>query len=584
MDIYRKLSALKQAWFRKSFFSYWKRLFCLFAIPFLLITILLSGFDGVKRNMYQQNTRTQEFFEVYYNFNSIFDEINKNYINLIAQSEFEDYVTNINKEYVVVNNTRNNLVKLFENSIVSMHYIDAIHFYCFDNNYVISTKNGNSIDDFYNTKFYDKYLENGKPISVTFEEGNNFLKIPETLNLCYGYYLGTNLKGLLVYSLNTNILNQALNSNFRQEECNIVLTDFEEFLYTSFEGVGSIEKYKEIADSMEYSDENDINIQSTTDEYCFKLLHKSIPLSLLYFGANTTDGRLFNIWFLLLMVTLVNIIVALASFMLTWQLREQLVSITIEFMEQFSLNGNLGSDFAIVSRNIFNNLPKGEKMELAFSRQMLDLRKNQLYALQLQLSPHFLYNTLNSINLMVMNLTKGDNTISNLIVLLSELLHDVLDTQNYIVTFRKEFEYSRKFLEIENIKRKNSVSIMWDIDKDLLDCAIIKFTLQPILENIFRHAFRSQQSQKLINIRAYNYENGFCVDVEDNGKGIDEEKLCDIRKALVGEAFDSKHIGLVNTNKRIQMLFGDEYGIKISSIPDKGTAVNVYLPKINKNV
>ena len=577
----KNFSSIAKNWIRHGFFSYWKRLFCLLAIPLMILSVFLGIYLGAKKELDEKNYTTREFLTVCYKFNDIFDFINKNYLNIVQQREIEAYVinsrTNSNE---VMSEITSDLRTLFNNTVVSVSYLEAIHFYCFDNDYVVSTRNGNPIEDFYNPKFYHKFKESGKAANITFENADH---TPEVINLCYGYYMGTTLKGLVVFSVDVMDLKNELLLNTSGEERDFVLTDFDGFLYNSSDTIFSMEDLNKIAKDISYSDSVNIDFDKHEGRYIFKLKSAVSDVEMLYMRKEHGSSNHSYVWLSVFLILLINAIVIVSSLILARQLREQFVSIVSEFMEHFSLDEN--SDTEQLSKSIFDNLRSHEKLEIAFPRQMLNLRKTQFYALQMQLSPHFLYNTLNSVNLMAMRLTKSDNTISQLIVLLSELLYDVLDTKKYIVTLRKEIEYSRKFLEIENIKRKNLVEITWDIDEEFLEYGVIKFILQPVLENIFRHAFRAGQGQSRVDISAKNHDNDFVITIKDNGKGICEEELSEIRLKLSDESFEGRHIGLANVNKRIQMLYGLDYGLGISSVENEGTVIEIKLPiiKINHN-
>ena len=577
MNRLKGLGKIAKKWIIQGFFSYWKRLFCIFAIPIMIFSVFLSVYLDAKRDMDEINYTTREFLTVCYKFNEVFNGINKNYINIIQQNELESYVINActddaDLSWQITNALRN----VFKNTISSSTYLEEIHFYSFDNNYVVSTANGNMIDKFYNRGFYDKYLETGRETNITLEsEGAS----PEHINMCYGYYQGTNLKGLLVFSVSVFKLKDELLLNVSNDGRRMILTDSDNFRYASDDLFSSVDNLKQFTKDFDLSDTGNIRLNKYNGNYVLRLKSPVSDMEMLYVRkSDATMGKSY-VWLSLWLIILVNAIVVIASLILARQLRRQLISIVSEFMEQFSPGETSGIDQ--LSMSIFDNLKSDEKPEIAFPKQMLNLRKTQFYALQMQLSPHFLYNTLNSVNLMAMRLTKSDNTISRLVVLLSELLYDVLDTKRYLVPLRKEIEYSKKFLEIENIKRKNLVEITWDTDEELQEYGVIKFILQPILENIFRHAFRAGQEDNKVKIEAKNIGESIIIRVTDNGRGMDEARLNEIRAALDGAMFKDKHIGLANVHKRIQLLYGSGYGLTIQSKENSGTVVEFNLPKIN---
>ncbi len=578
----KKFRSIAKRWIRHGFFSYWKRLFCLFAIPLMILSVFLCIYLNTKKVLDEKNYVTQEFLNASYKFNDVLDTVNNSYLNIVQQGELKTYVIVSQSDMDLINeNSIDSLRSIFKHATASASYIDAIHFYCFENNYVLSTRNGNYIDDFYNSKFYAKFREEGTATNITHEQRNEALHTPEVINMCFGYYLGIELKGLLVIALNVGELNREFLLDTGDYDRKLIFTDFDKFFYASGGEMSSADDCKKLSEQVPYSSYENIRFTKNDNEYVLKLKSTASDMTMMFLRQGSKESAYTYIWMSILFILLINIIVVIASFILARQLREQFISIVTEFMEQFAIDEN--TDIEHLSAGIFDNLKSGEKLEIAFPRQMLNLKKTQFYALQMQMSPHFMYNTLNSVNLMAMRLTKSDNTISQLIVLLSELLYDVLDTKKYIVTLKKEIEYSRKFLEIENIKRKNLVDVKWDIHGELMEFGVIKFILQPILENIFRHAFRAGQQDKRVSIVSQNNESDFVIKISDNGKGIDEETLETIRKNMYDETFEGRHIGLANVNKRIQMIYGQEYGVTISSVQNEGTVVKIKLPKVKIN-
>ena len=240
------------------------------------------------------------------------------------------------------------------------------------------------------------------------------------------------------------------------------------------------------------------------------------------------------------------------------------------------------NEFSYISNHITDLMDKNRITETALVEQTAAFKQAQAHALQAQLNPHFLFNTLHLIGLHARVLLKGENPVTTMVSLLSEFLSAALDTHNYIVTVKQELDYTEKYLEIQKVKYKNNFDIIWDVDEEILSCNTIKLILQPLIENSFQHAIPLLENVKrgAIEISAKLDDKGdinFCV--KDNGPKIPSHRLTELRKKLEVEDMPKKdHIGLANVNTRIRVVYGAPYGVSIFST-EEGTSVYIKIPK-----
>lgn len=214
------------------------------------------------------------------------------------------------------------------------------------------------------------------------------------------------------------------------------------------------------------------------------------------------------------------------------------------------------------------------------SNNTLNLKKAYNLALQSQINPHFLSNTLETINWKSIQLNGGNNDVSKMIGKLGKIYNYLLKSNEYLVTIKEELTYTELYAEILSYRYKNRFEINWNIDEEILEHKIIKLSLQPILENAVYHGVKPVKRRgKII------FEGGFSGDdiyfkITDNGAGIPHDRLIKIKEDL-NNAFDifDEHIGITNVNQRIKMVYKDKYGITIDSEEGKGTCVTVLIPK-----
>jgi two-component system, sensor histidine kinase YesM len=207
----------------------------------------------------------------------------------------------------------------------------------------------------------------------------------------------------------------------------------------------------------------------------------------------------------------------------------------------------------------------------------LTLREIQIVALQNQINPHFLYNTLDTIRYMI---ALGDDRSVEMVQLLSDLFRVSIGKGERIVTLREEIEHVKLYVSIEKIRFPHLFTIEYALDKGCEDLYVLKFLLQPIVENSIKHGFSEIEENGIIRIEGRLIENNVLeLRIVDNGKGMQED-LPDT--ACQDSTSVHKGIGLFNISERIRLHFGDNYRMTIGASGSSGTAVTVRLPALTK--
>lgn len=225
------------------------------------------------------------------------------------------------------------------------------------------------------------------------------------------------------------------------------------------------------------------------------------------------------------------------------------------------------------------NIKKDVDEEL--SERVRLLKKAQAVALQSQINPHFLNNTLDTINWMAIGLLGGRNEISEMTGALSRMLRMTLENTDTIVPVRAEVEHCMYYLEIQKKRYEDKFIVVWQIPEEVKECRTIRVILQPIVENAIYHGVKPLSNQGVITIGGRICGGEVELTVEDNGLGMTKEELdelqADMRSSVIKE---SRHIGVPNVNQRLRLYFGEEYGVFIDSAEGAGTRVTVRFPKI----
>ncbi|MNI19376.1 putative sensor-like histidine kinase [compost metagenome] len=221
-----------------------------------------------------------------------------------------------------------------------------------------------------------------------------------------------------------------------------------------------------------------------------------------------------------------------------------------------------------------------ELIQLVYQEQN-DKRKAEVAALQSQINPHFLYNTLESINSLARKNKQPE--ISKMIVLLGKLLRMSISTFDDLVTIDKELEYVRYYLEIHKFRQRRPIDYAIELDEEVRQLYTVKWILQPIIENAIIHGLDPKQHGGSIHITCWLDEEDVYIRIADKGVGVTSEQLSIMRYQLQHQAENlSKHqkkVGLYNVQSRIRLHFGENYGIHLDSICNEGMTVTVKIPR-----
>lgn len=203
-------------------------------------------------------------------------------------------------------------------------------------------------------------------------------------------------------------------------------------------------------------------------------------------------------------------------------------------------------------------------------------RKSELKALQSQINPHFLYNTLDSIIWMAEG--KKNEEVVLMTASLARLLRQSISNEDEVVSIGQEIEYARSYLTIQKMRYKDKLEFQIEVESAVTHVKIIKLVLQPIIENAIYHGLKYKESKGLLMVQGYEEGDNAVLKVTDNGVGMDEETLAHIFERHKVN-YHSNGVGVYNVQKRLQLYYGSEYGITYESEKDKGTTATITIPK-----
>ncbi len=213
-------------------------------------------------------------------------------------------------------------------------------------------------------------------------------------------------------------------------------------------------------------------------------------------------------------------------------------------------------------------------------KEQINSRNLELKLLQAQINPHFLYNTLDNIVWLVEDDRKED--AENIVTYLAQFFRTTLSGGRDFIHLSEEFSHIEAYLKIQSFRYRDILSFELDLPEDLNDYLIIKMALQPIVENALYHGIKYKRSMGKITVRATEEDDHILIRVEDDGIGMEQNDLEDLRQALSEEGRPSeqdKGFGMANVAERLRMNYGETYGLTVESEYKKGTVVEVRFPK-----
>lgn len=250
---------------------------------------------------------------------------------------------------------------------------------------------------------------------------------------------------------------------------------------------------------------------------------------------------------------------------------------TVPVFEEKDEIGELAAHIRAMIHKIQEQMNYIYDVEVRNREIQLDYKKAELSSLLQQLSPHFLYNTLETIRWMSMEMTNGENKVTRIIRALSVYLRSGVHAGTRMITVKEELAHVRAYLYIQQIRLGGKLQVKWAIEDGLEHVPIVRFVLQPIVENALMHGIDGIETQAYLLIRAAKKGKKLVIDVTDNGAGIEPERLEAIHAGMKDDS-PGESIGLRNISRRLALLYGEEASLRIESVSSRWTRVRMELP------
>ncbi len=484
---------------------------------------------------------------------------------------------------------------------LSFKYINSIYLYIDGKDKFITSSHGQIVDKnsnyFYDLDWLDEYehMDSEKEIftSRRWIQKNSYDEPTEVISV---YYANTYLDGAVLINIDKSQYGRLLRTILISDRQKIFLVnDKGDVICTtdqSFETMDSKNQLEKIVSS--YVKEKNIfefnnNWVKIGAEYYY-MNYKYSEYMNIYLISAIPINHLFEelrFYFVLIILVIIANLIIITS--LAYLYTKRSFSYIEECINVFSdaeqgkvvkrKVDKIDDEYGLLLNNIIYLHLKSNQVQLKLMEKHHLYEMTQMMALQLQINPHFIFNTLQIMDIEVIQNLGEKSTLHKITQQLSMVIKYALTTPTDEVTLSEELTYLRAYLEIQNIRFNNNNITYFDIDESLYDIKVFKLLLQPVLENSFAHGRRSDGMKMVIKIKIYDKKDYITFSIIDNGLGMDKKRTEEVLK-MINDS-NSKSIGLTNLNRRLCLRYGQASELKIRSKKEVGTIVKFSIPKLN---
>jgi two-component system sensor histidine kinase YesM len=508
------------------------------------------------------------------------------------------YVTNLNNvEMFMINDWFNNieggdsanLRDIVTTAPLIYDIIDSIYIYSEINDTVVTPTGVAAMANHQDNGWYPVYLETASPNTVIFPRVKNRI-FPRYITIMRPVFVNGAKKGAIIANINTNKLMELFSTDKYGSKLNVFLIGangeiisssdsafFGQFIKNIplFEGFSPDETY--IGKDGQYI------ISSEISEY-YGITYISFNSVSVY--KNKMDYMTTLTWLLILAIVIISIVAAFIIAVNSFRPMREIISILEKPDEFYSTainrpQGNLNELKYIINR-ILETTHRTAEMESELAGRLVQLDKSHFAMLQAQINPHFLYNTLETINWMASDfLNNYENPVSRALSNLGELFRANANSSEYFIKLKDEISQTNLYIDILKLRYDDMFTVDWNIEEGLKEKSIIKLTLQPFIENAVYHGLKPAGGGK-IKVSAVSDKGRVVITVEDNGAGMSRERLEEFIKTLNLDFKDSDaHIGAYNVCRRYKIVFGVQCETAVRSTEGSGTSVTLKFPYID---
>ncbi|MBP3359540.1 MAG: histidine kinase [Clostridia bacterium] len=467
-------------------------------------------------------------------------------------------------------------------------YIDSVYVYSEYNSRIYNAGRWSSAAEFRDKGWLEDYKKTDNQYGRVLArvKNNNY---PYLITVIKPVIIDKEKKGAIVFNINSSQLYKSVSSTSLDSLPTIYLTDNDgKVLMSGTDSDFSVnisELYPDIgSENLSVSELKN----SAGDEFLVSVIDSG-RYGLKYVNATPMEEYAGKISRMLLQIVLIlfgllilSLIFALCVSVVVYKPVDEIIAV-IDDPESFDFaNVRQQNELKYIVSNILSHVRANNEMKEELERRLGLLKQSQIGMLQAQITPHFLYNTLETINWMAVDAAGGaDNEVSCAVTSLARLLRDTVSSSDYLVSIDKEIEYTNNYIDILELRYGDMFDVDWDIESGMGKYSVVKICLQPVIENAVYHGLKPKGRDGLLTIRGKLFDEYILFEIEDNGVGMEPWQTEQINDRLHARDYiNDKHIGLYNVSRRIRIIYGDEYGLYVTSEKGKGTCVGMTFPKL----
>ena len=454
------------------------------------------------------------------------------------------------------------LRNILETQALYSDYISSIDVYSYKAQYVLSSHANGKIHQIRNKPWYN----------TSSDELCYMVNDADSFRICYNVVSNTTKLGLIIFTIDPSALEAAFMAS-PDKVCNLALYDRDgKRFYASSDELFA-------KDGFEFLDGDTKTIQKNKFTRIYSRVN-DVGLSLI--AEHTRPLYSQFVFMTILTIVLLFVLSFVFAYILSRQLYRSIqeIAVTLNDVNADNAPDRTTDEIAYINQNILSMKSKNQLLEQELVKSFVELKKMQTKTLQMQFTPHFLFNALNTLNASIMLKLGANNPESASIETIAEMLTASLDVNNYMVTVAEELSHCKKYVRIQSFISNNNFDIKWNIADDVHNLMTVKFSLQPLIENAFKHGIRHLQNKArgLLAISARTEGQNLIFEIENNGPVPDAKTIAEVNAMLRDPGASSQsHVGLFNVNKRINLIFGESYGCSMD-VQNNLTVLRVTLP------
>lgn len=448
-------------------------------------------------------------------------------------------------------------------------YVDSIYIYSSSNRKIFNGTVIESIDEFADDEWIKKIESSG---------GADFTYFPRKQNGIYPYYITfikrINNYSFIVVNINVMEIRDVLNNSVAKDAHFTITDDTGMVFYSS-----GMEEFAQITQLPETG-----MIKDGKDKFFFCSQKDSEYFDWNYtltepdYEYNSNLNFLRTIFFItLFFLILLSVIAAGVLAMLSGKPLRELINI---FDEKGYAEESNSDETAYLAQRIIRIIDDNKYLKEELDKRLAMYNQLQLISLQEQINPHFLNNALNSIIYILRIKDNKKDAVSSL-VSLSRLVGYSYVHDEILVSLKEELDFLHDYISFQKI-RYGEFQVMYDIDKETLEIRIPRLSLQTLVENALFHAIGENPEKGILKISAKKDEDKIAIEIRDNGKGMDCDKIEEIMNNVVDEKMSKKYVGIKNVFKRFNLIFGENVECILESRKDEYTAVRMVIKNFKK--